>query len=292
MDYEFHYYITALIARASGFDHQASLIIAESCQFVDDNKDVIIVYDKKSDVFVSKTTQGYDILLYGQHELEGIYVRYHFLPDFVGGKISYITKEGSTSAKFLITQAIKSKNPYLIGIAAHSYADTFAHQHFSGLLEIRNAPNDKLPKAYGHTYYGELPDLVGITWYNIRQKVIIRNNARFLRAAEKLFGFFCSIDIEHKQPQVLKCISEIIDSGVSKAKRIKMYQEYYKQRFNRDLPTYSSHKWLKRAVHFYKDKFYKRHNFEEADWYKFQLSIVAYNDIFVRYFKDHNSHET
>lgn len=278
MDEEFHYYITALIARTAGWEHEDALKIATSSQFVDDNKDLIVVYGKSDDAFVSKITQCYDILVHAQNDLENLYVRFHFLPSFEGKQDSYITQENSKIAQYLMCKAVESQNPFLIGIAAHAYADTFAHQHFSGLLSHHNAPSTGLPPAYGHTYYGELPDLVGGVWFNVRQGIKVVNNERFINAAVKLLDY-----LGGSKPDYLADMLGVLYSSCIKTKRIKMYRKLYEDKFKRVLPYYAKQKWLNGAVHKRGSKYYKRHNFEESEWYKFQLSIIDYGDIFAQY---------
>jgi len=48
MDFEFHYYITGIIARRAGFIENDAKIIAYASQFVDDNDVILNVTDRKT----------------------------------------------------------------------------------------------------------------------------------------------------------------------------------------------------------------------------------------------------
>ena len=115
----------------------------------------------------------------------------------------------------MLHKALNSSDPYWIGIASHAYADTWAHQNFTGMKDPYNCVHayyvNNTTKAQDNTRkigrYGinhilsqgniphtghldvlNLPDIVNGTWYDYRLKRIqVKNNKRFIAAAKNLF---------------------------------------------------------------------------------------------------------
>ena len=88
---------------------------------------------------------------------------------------------------------LKTGDDFRIGIALHSYADTWAHQHFSGRTEEGNVidPASPLPPA-GHLQALRPPDDASGSWADPRllpslSRVV--NGERFLAAARKIYRY-------------------------------------------------------------------------------------------------------
>ncbi|RLB17666.1 MAG: hypothetical protein DRG82_05930, partial [Deltaproteobacteria bacterium] len=70
--------------------------------------------------------------------------------------------------------ALATGNPYRIGIALHTYADTWSHQNFTGYEEKWNSvfswrnPFRALAPNIGHADVGHLPDEISCTWNDYR----------------------------------------------------------------------------------------------------------------------------
>jgi hypothetical protein len=99
----------------------------------------------------------------------------------------------SPLAKELLTAALKSGDDFRIGIALHAFADTWAHQHFSGRVEAGNAldPGSPLPPA-GHLQALRAPDDPGGRWTDPRllpELAKIDNASRFRAAAKKIYRY-------------------------------------------------------------------------------------------------------
>ncbi|MFN2353100.1 MAG: DUF6765 family protein [Desulfopila sp.] len=68
-----------------------------------------------------------------------IWVPFHFLPGNEGSSYTerLLCRKGSRFAQemleYVLTLSHKHYSPVLVGIAAHVYADTFAHYGFSGI---------------------------------------------------------------------------------------------------------------------------------------------------------------
>jgi hypothetical protein len=136
-----------------------------------------------------------------------IYLPFHFLPGGITGEPDryststanpYTVRPNGDIAKELLIQAFREKDPYLMGIALHSFADTWAHQNFSGLLEAGNSIQTdssmlRLPPA-GHLQALTQPDEPDRIWLDPRLPEPERwvNNAdRFTQAAKKIYRYLC-----------------------------------------------------------------------------------------------------
>lgn len=284
MDVEFHYYINFIIANLSGFSHRASYKIAYSAQYVDDNLKEVDVYDGSgSHLYRSNISQTYD-LLRGAEELEQIFKLFHFLPG--DGKNKNITTPSSNTAQGILQAALDKNNPYLIGIASHAFADTFAHQNFTCNSEAHNNPFaiDHIP-SYGHMYYLDLPDLMNGKWYDYRvSNDPIHNNIRFLDAALSLLKMYNCKDIWAED--VIRSLFTDIAHYPYK-ERIKAYKESYKSISGHVLPSYNKHLWRKESIFYHpkQKKWMAQHNFEDSHWYKFQEQIKRYINIATRVIK-------
>jgi hypothetical protein len=99
----------------------------------------------------------------------------------------------SPLAKELLIAALRSDDDFRIGIALHAYADTWAHQHFSGRVEEGNAldPSSPLPPA-GHLQALRAPDDASGKWVDPRlagSLSRIDNADRFRAAARKIYRY-------------------------------------------------------------------------------------------------------
>ena len=56
-----------------------------------------------------------------------------------GKKNPLSTTPASPNATVVLKKALASGNPYLLGIALHTYADTWSHQNFTGMQEGWNS---------------------------------------------------------------------------------------------------------------------------------------------------------
>jgi hypothetical protein len=202
MDIEFHYYQTYLIAARAGFSPHDAWLIAHSAQGVDDNHIPVRMTDANGRVYNNQISQTMDIVR--PHEDLLIYPIFHFIPGDpnapsaarVDGRIDpWVTTPNSALAKQMIDAALASGDLYRIGVSAHGYVDTWAHQNFLGKRDTFNqfAGNAlmmllKEVMAVGHAHAGHQPDWPGLTWSDTRlvaSRVV--NRERFMDAASHLF---------------------------------------------------------------------------------------------------------
>lgn len=215
MDKEFHYWVTGLVAEDAGFPPKDCRTIAYSSQYTDDNNREIEVYDSEFDVFpsyVSQVSQTIDIAQ-PKAEIMKIYPLFHFIPGDQtavsprkdGKTHPLLTTPDSPLANNLMRYTLQnSVSKYLakdksclhrIGIASHSYVDTWAHQNFIGWYNDLNGIPGVPFLNIGHFDAGHNPDQVNHTWQDGRLNSSgIDNNSRFLAAAERLYHhlrWFC-----------------------------------------------------------------------------------------------------
>lgn len=202
MDIEFHYYMTYLIAAHAGFKPGDALIIAHAAQSVDDNHIPVRLVDINDQVYENRISQTMDIVR--PHEDALIYPVFHFIPGDpnavtakrVDGKTHLMnTTPDSALANDIIDAAIDSGCLYRIGVSAHGFVDTWAHQNFVGQRDDFNSfATTWLQKikdnflAVGHAHAEHRPDWPALVWQDTRLAVPdVDNRARFLDAAERLF---------------------------------------------------------------------------------------------------------
>lgn len=208
MNKEFHYWITGLIAEQAGFTAADCRTIAFSSQYTDDNNREVQVFDSEFDPlpsYVSHVSQTEDITA-PRKEIMKIYPLFHFLPgdkDAASPRLDnkthpLLTTPGSSYANMIMeftlqnavsTYRAKDKTClYRIGIAAHCFVDTWAHQNFIGWYDdINGLPGVDFPNI-GHFDAKHDPDLVNHVWQDKRLvQENINNNERFLTAAQMLY---------------------------------------------------------------------------------------------------------
>jgi hypothetical protein len=104
------------------------------------------------------------------------------------------TTPGNDLARKVIKAARDDQSPHQLhhlGVAAHAFADTWAHQNFVGWYDGINGDGMNLLPNIGHADFIHHPDWVGHCWNDNR--IInhqINNNHRFLDAAKCLFQEF------------------------------------------------------------------------------------------------------
>ena len=193
MNIEFHYYALYYLCRSAGFDEADSMAIAMSSQLVDDCvAPWTIAYMASQER--TQVTQNYQF--WDGSVASEIYRPFHFIPgdrtvastrrkDGMAGRFS--VTEDSSLAREILVAALKTRNLFRMGIAIHAYADTWAHQNFSGDSEPENSLDRDLPlPPAGHLHAFRNPDEPVRVWRDERLIPLlstISNAERFTRAA-------------------------------------------------------------------------------------------------------------
>lgn len=199
MNVEFHYYVIHFLASRSGFSGREAAILATSSQNVDD---AIMAWETRtaSGPWRGIVTQNY--LFWDEDISDSVYLPFHFVPGEEaiaaarrrdGARNPFIVTPDSPLAKAILLDALGSRNLYRVGIALHSYADTWAHQNFTGRLEDANVIdlNMRLPPA-GHLHALRSPDEALGLWRDDRLVPgleFVDNRERFLLAAKKIYRY-------------------------------------------------------------------------------------------------------
>ncbi|PTV94073.1 hypothetical protein C8C76_1342 [Halanaerobium saccharolyticum] len=208
MNIEFHYYMTYLITVRAGFKPAEAEIIAYSSQYIDDN-DLIYNIDQNSNHAYSNYISQTKNITRPKKNLFRIYPVFHFIPGDPladsarrrDGKLHLLnTTPDSKNARQVLKLGLSSNNLYKIGLAIHSFADSFAHQNFVGYYDEFNLVEgiqqklssifDRSVYKIGHAAAGHRPDIPHALWHDPR---LCRSNSRrdnkeiFLKAAGRIF---------------------------------------------------------------------------------------------------------
>jgi len=236
MQEDFHYYCVGVLARAAGFNSEDALVVAYASQYVDDATEseqipleikggnlkfdpVRTAYDKL------KPDQGLDALNWSAQKR--IFIPFHFIPRTPFDprrprNFTFVTEFDSIFARCLLEEAVREKDRTdrlcRIGVALHTYADTWSHAGFSGRrneendverielfdrsqerwerLKFENLMLDWLPQI-GHAEAGLFPDLAFQKWRctTPSNDPLERDNAKtFLEAAKCIYTHLCEME--------------------------------------------------------------------------------------------------
>jgi len=208
MDIEFHYNITYLIAVRSGFTPGDAQIIAQASQGIDDNHIPMAVSGAPEGVYKSEISQSMDVTR--PEHAKHVYPVFHFIPGDKNASTAvradglthdWVTTPNNLFATQMLGAALDSRDLHRIGVAAHGYVDTWAHQNFVGYADVFNNMDDSVDMKTmvvqtvenilihaGHGAAEHKPDIPGLIWIDSRAvSKAVDNRSRFLEAAENLF---------------------------------------------------------------------------------------------------------
>ena len=294
MNTEFHYYITGILAWKAGFSEEESSIIAYSSQFVDDNSNVFTVGDYSN--YISQTKN----ILKPRKTLMRIYSTFHFIPGDPmaesarrkDGKMHILnTTPNSKLSQEVMHKAFNSSKEgrlYRIGIASHTYTDTWAHQNFVGFNDSFNGFDLNPIPNIGHSDAILDPDVVCKDWVDERLLYeVVSNNDRFILAAEHLFYKYVNYLESNAEWEPVKRVLLAIMGIDNKRKRMALYSTLVPW-----LLPYNKDYWFEKAIGcnvkglrdfksnllsslaMWKDDYFWKE--EDTDWFKFQESIKGH----------------
>jgi hypothetical protein len=237
MDISFHHTTTYVLARLAGFQHPEARVIAYAAQYVDDARATGTIRFSDGTTFDRIATAHFCHLVppedlpellenYDNHLNAEALVPFHFLPGNLGLGVGQgqaapminrlLCTADSEPAAHLRRACIDHRGAanqlQRLGITAHVYADTWAHQGFLGLDHPLNRIQGLLHPAWsfstllqdsesklaglmnvGHAMALTLPDEPFLSWgYRDRDGNLIKrdNWELFSEAAARLVGFF------------------------------------------------------------------------------------------------------
>ena len=212
MELDMHYYGLGFIARAAGFSKDDANTIAYASQYVDDSTESVAIRVGGGS-FDTVRTAHLGPEAWTDNVQKNVYVPFHFLPPKPIKKFadSYVTAPGTSFAGLVLDRAssetVTADRLIAMGIAMHTFADTFSHQGFTGredgenqVTKLQTQEGDgwedagippivgSLATGVGHMLAGSFPDQPWRTW-RLKTKAVpryfIRNNPRIFEQALK-----------------------------------------------------------------------------------------------------------
>jgi hypothetical protein len=269
MQKDFHYDIVYALAKEAGHDDNEAYIIAHSSQYVDDNTDrEYSVRDshgefyvdfpdklgKSGDLYFPVITQATDITSLESSIQRYVFAPFHFIPgdndvEIKGTKNPLCTTRGCANAVSLVQDSLKSTDPYRMGVALHTYADTWSHERFSAFHEDWNKASTSIagniPPNIGHATVFHQPDEISLVWDDKRFKGKINNRDRALRAAAQIFNF---VNKGKAAWDDIKADFEIFINAEDLNDRIRLIKDKYPE-----MESYNEDRWLNEALNFSRD---------------------------------------
>ncbi|KWT78407.1 DUF6765 family protein [Candidatus Magnetominusculus xianensis] len=307
MERDFHYNIIYSIARLTQCNEPE--IIAHASQFADDNSERWFGEEGAEIPFPEKIpystgghycpimTQSMSPLSVDPYIQKFVYVPFHFLPGndmtiSVKGKTNPLsTTPNSQNAQNLLMKALQSNDPYRLGIALHTFADTWSHQNFTGIQEDWNSVypwyNVKkyLVPNIGHAEAGHSPDVISEIWTDHRLDVGMRqieNKTRAIDAVKEIYSTLRTYTGKGPAWNDVKKGYTDINSAVDFDARIDAISNFVQNQVKEAVPAYDNNTWINDALQ--KNgasiEFKNEITLKGTHWYKFnqaakkQLTIV------------------
>ncbi len=157
-----HYYAMLGFCRACGFNKESALVITYASQYVDDAKINLMYINNPNDnieydlianrpaFFNMATAHSYfRINTFNYESMVNNTSAFHFVPGCEGENFTkkLRCKEESPVILDMLNEAFQEDNLIKLGLVLHPYADTFAHQGFSGMLSKVNNIENIEPKS-------------------------------------------------------------------------------------------------------------------------------------------------
>jgi len=144
-----HFYGVYCLARSAGIKAETAHTIAMASQYVNDaNVTDSILIENKRCIRPLRTSFKKSVPSYSEEDSWLVWIPFHFLPGNEPSDGTFderiICRKNSHLAQTLVLFALNDHGdlwPYLIGITAHAYADTFTHYDFSGIAHQHNCIN-------------------------------------------------------------------------------------------------------------------------------------------------------
>ncbi len=202
MNEEFHYYVIAMLARRAGFAGAEADTLAYASQYVDH---ALVAYQVRGNGVEYETAVTHHFGFWDRGQEDRVWLPFHFMPGdpqraaerrFDRAYNPLAVTANGPRARTLLISALKSRDLMRIGIALHTFADTYAHENFTGRNESFNRfdPNSPLPPI-GHAHAGRSPDRLDTVWEDPRlvpEHRRVSNRERFFAAAKKTYRYLAT----------------------------------------------------------------------------------------------------
>jgi hypothetical protein len=227
-----------------------------------------------------------------------VYVPFHFIPGdnnqpIDGHYNKYSTTPDSQNARRLLRAALATGSLYRIGIALHTYADTWSHQNFTGYEEDWNSvfswrnPFRALAPNIGHADVGHLPDEISSTWndYRFDKPYRKRENRRIaFEACKRIFQELRRAKNGETYWTAVKSDFRKIINAEDYDERIALVRDY----LNKPDLYYKKDLWIESAVRDREgDGLEAVPGLENTHWYQFQVAARAQLALVMDMLKDY-----
>ncbi len=315
MDEEYHYWVTAIIAKEAGFTEEEARVIAYSSQYVDENDICYEIFDRSGKrPYRNFVSQSLNILKSKREQLR-IYPIFHFVP---GDPLTYSARRRDGKMHLLNTtadgpyvrlmmkaafSAPEKTRLYRIGIATHAYADSWAHQNFVGWYDSFNQMDLDIKPNIGHADAEHHPDWMAHIWCDNRLiEQAVDNRERFLSASAAIFTQYREHTLSQGRTAdpggwegLYKALVDINQPVFTGDKLL--YRDERKRKYTSLapwLPEFDETAWFSSAVEteihglpdspnslvptLFKDSYYWKEDIvkEGSDWYLFQEAVKAH----------------
>lgn len=304
MQIDFHYYCTAVLARAAGFSSEDSQKIAYSCQYVDNATESELL-QINSTCFEPVRTAHQGLLSFDWSIQRNVFIPFHFLPHTLGALVNgeFDTKADSHFAQKILIKAkddITNRRILKIGIALHTYEDTWSHEPFSGRNNVENDCDkvsimnkgllqvvkeikynafdilvNRIKVDVGHLKAGYLPDIPFLNWKcYVGGKVHNFFANRYVIAAKCVYEYLCSA-LENKPVKSWRELEQSVTRALSYVewnldRRCENWRLLYKELFGVELRSYNQLDWRKDALNAKENKLvmweYSKFDFSKANY--------------------------
>jgi hypothetical protein len=279
---DFHYYCTAVIARAAGFSKKESLRMAFASQYLDDaaeHKPVHVdnlLFDPVRTAYMGIRSVNWSIQ-------KRVFIPFHFLPEkpLRDPEDTFVVRPNSPFARVLLAQAAAERKRRFriirLGIAIHTFADTWAHQGFSGRHSHENCVSRtetwengrwnynvlknvfiKFAPHIGHAEAGLYPDIPYLKWrYEAKHGdgLITRDNPQiYLEAAREIYHFLRTVLPPHRFSRADwreiegKILEQLSSAEKDMEKRCENWRNEFGKWFEPRAFFYDKYEWRKKAL--------------------------------------------
>jgi hypothetical protein len=256
MNQEFHYYTIHFLATQAGFSRDDAYVLAYSSQYLDNS---LVSYSVQTERGYYNTLVTHHFGFWNKRQEEDVWIPFHFFPGDEtweparradGRTNPYNVTPNSRRVKQYLVDALRTRNLYRIGIALHTYADSWAHQNFSGRNEEWNRIEESsLIPPIGHAQALASPDNIDAVWEDIRllkPHRRISNRDRFFSAARKIYAYLCTFNRRSFEDWelVLGKLEELVGrpgSGKTGKERVLDFI------IDQDIPEYRRNEWKGQA---------------------------------------------
>ena len=141
MNIDFHYGVIFAVARIAGLPRTDAQVVAHACQYVDDatTDGVLLFADGERYTRVATAHRMLDFKTLSRADSSQVWVPFHFFPAGVGATIDdkAVCRPDSAPVRDMVRCVLADRAApnalHRLGVALHTYVDTWAHQNFSGV---------------------------------------------------------------------------------------------------------------------------------------------------------------